>query len=75
MVHPGQLSDTVLHRSKRMILDSIGVGLLGSSSHVFELALQHCQVILQLRLTLGYGTEGTQAADLSGPKGNNAVLK
>ncbi|MGH0169332.1 UNVERIFIED_CONTAM: hypothetical protein FKN15_056719 [Acipenser sinensis] len=27
-----------------MILDSIGVGLLGSSSHVFELALQHCQV-------------------------------
>ncbi|MGH0179116.1 UNVERIFIED_CONTAM: hypothetical protein FKN15_017693 [Acipenser sinensis] len=26
-----------------MILDSIGVGLLGSSSHVFELALQHCQ--------------------------------
>ncbi|XP_034772971.2 cis-aconitate decarboxylase-like [Acipenser ruthenus] len=43
LVHPGQLSDTVLHRSKRMILDSIGVGLLGSSSHVFELALQHCQ--------------------------------
>ncbi|XP_041100272.1 cis-aconitate decarboxylase-like [Polyodon spathula] len=42
-VHPGQLSDTVLHRSKRMILDSIGVGLLGSTSHVFQLALQHCQ--------------------------------
>ncbi|XP_041096330.1 cis-aconitate decarboxylase-like [Polyodon spathula] len=26
-----------------MILDSIGVGLLGSTPHVFQLALQHCQ--------------------------------
>lgn len=34
----------MLHRSKRMVLDSIGVGLIGSTTDVFELALQHCQV-------------------------------
>jgi len=43
-VQPRHLSPTVLKRSKRMILDSIGVGLLGSNTEVFELALQHCQV-------------------------------
>ncbi|XP_045068397.1 cis-aconitate decarboxylase [Coregonus clupeaformis] len=37
------LTSTLLHRSKRMVLDSIGVGLLGSTTHVFQLALQHCQ--------------------------------
>ncbi|KAJ4932070.1 hypothetical protein JOQ06_024085 [Pogonophryne albipinna] len=37
------LSSLVLHRSKRMVLDSIGVGLIGSTTDVFELALQHCQ--------------------------------
>nr|XP_046180698.1 cis-aconitate decarboxylase-like [Oncorhynchus gorbuscha] len=42
-VQPHQLTPTVLHRSKRMVLDSIGVGLLGSTTHVFQLALQHCQ--------------------------------
>lgn len=30
-----------------MILDSIGVGLIGSTTDVFALALQHCQVRLQ----------------------------
>lgn len=38
------LSPVVLQRSKRMVLDSIGVGLIGSTTDVFELALQHCQV-------------------------------
>ncbi|KPP70665.1 immunoresponsive protein 1-like [Scleropages formosus] len=42
-VQPEQLSQKVLQRSKRMVLDSIGVGLLGSTTDVFELALQHCQ--------------------------------
>nr|XP_033802277.1 cis-aconitate decarboxylase-like [Geotrypetes seraphini] len=37
------LSDTVRHRSKRMILDSIGVGLVGSTTEVFKIALQYCQ--------------------------------
>lgn len=43
-VKPQHLSSVVLHRSKRMVLDSIGVGLIGSTTDVFELALQHCQV-------------------------------
>uniref|UniRef100_A0A674N1S6 Immunoresponsive gene 1, like n=1 Tax=Takifugu rubripes TaxID=31033 RepID=A0A674N1S6_TAKRU len=37
------LSPVVLQRSKRMVLDSIGVGLIGSTTDVFALALQHCQ--------------------------------
>lgn len=45
-IRPQQLSPVVLHRSKRMVLDSIGVGLIGSTTDVFELALQHCQVRL-----------------------------
>lgn len=43
-IKPQHLSPVVLHRSKRMVLDSIGVGLIGSTTDVFELALQHCQV-------------------------------
>lgn len=43
-VKPQHLSSVVLHRSKRMVLDSIGVGVIGSTTDVFELALQHCQV-------------------------------
>ncbi|KAM6977166.1 cis-aconitate decarboxylase-like [Aplochiton taeniatus] len=42
-VQPQHLTPTVLQRSKRMVLDSIGVGLLGSTTDVFDLALQHCQ--------------------------------
>ncbi|KAL8180720.1 UNVERIFIED_CONTAM: hypothetical protein K2H54_031964 [Gekko kuhli] len=42
-VRPDHLSDVVRHRSKRMILDSIGVGLVGSTTHVFDIALQYCQ--------------------------------
>ena len=38
------LTPTVLCRSKRMVLDSLGVGLLGSTTDVFQLALRHCQV-------------------------------
>ncbi|KAJ7310355.1 hypothetical protein JRQ81_007265 [Phrynocephalus forsythii] len=42
-VCPHHLSEVVRHRSKRMILDSIGVGLLGSTTDVFETALRYCQ--------------------------------
>ncbi|KAK5613350.1 hypothetical protein CRENBAI_023381 [Crenichthys baileyi] len=42
-IQPQHLSPVVLQRSKRMVLDSIGVGLIGSTTDVFELALQHCQ--------------------------------
>lgn len=44
-VQPKHLSPVVLQRSKRMVLDNIGVGLLGSTTEVFDLILQHCQVI------------------------------
>ncbi|XP_069800089.1 cis-aconitate decarboxylase-like [Dendropsophus ebraccatus] len=40
---PDHLSDVVRHRSKRMILDSIGVGLVGSTTHVFNIVLKYCQ--------------------------------
>ncbi|XP_068103702.1 cis-aconitate decarboxylase-like [Hyperolius riggenbachi] len=42
-VRPGHLSDIVRHRSKRMILDNIGVGLIGSTTHVFDIVLKYCQ--------------------------------
>lgn len=41
---PYHLTPVTVKRSKRMVLDSIGVGLIGSRTAVFELALQHCQV-------------------------------
>uniref|UniRef100_A0A3Q2ZYK6 Cis-aconitate decarboxylase n=1 Tax=Kryptolebias marmoratus TaxID=37003 RepID=A0A3Q2ZYK6_KRYMA len=44
-VKPQHLSSVVLHRSKRMVLDSIGVGLIGSTTEVFEMALQYCQLV------------------------------
>lgn len=43
-VRPEHLSKIVRHRSKRMILDSIGVGLVGSTTHVFDIALKYCLV-------------------------------
>ncbi|KAF2978749.1 hypothetical protein EK904_007654 [Melospiza melodia maxima] len=41
---PEHLSPTVRQRSKRMILDSIGVGLVGSTTRVFDIALRYCRV-------------------------------
>ncbi|XP_033370047.1 cis-aconitate decarboxylase-like [Parus major] len=41
---PEHLSQTVRQRSKRMILDSIGVGLVGSTTRVFDIALRYCRV-------------------------------
>ncbi|XP_076878935.1 immunoresponsive gene 1, like isoform X2 [Brachyhypopomus gauderio] len=60
-VQPRHLSPTVLERSKRMVLDSIGVGLLGSSTEVFELALQHCQhMYAPDDISFVYGRSGTR---------------
>ncbi|XP_063791716.1 cis-aconitate decarboxylase-like [Pseudophryne corroboree] len=42
-IRPDHLSDIVRHRSKRMILDSIGVGLVGSTTHVFNIVVKYCQ--------------------------------
>uniref|UniRef100_A0A4W5KNL6 Immunoresponsive gene 1, like n=1 Tax=Hucho hucho TaxID=62062 RepID=A0A4W5KNL6_9TELE len=36
-----------------MVLDSIGVGLLGSTTQVFQLALQHCQINIVCLLCVG----------------------
>ncbi|XP_071381503.1 immunoresponsive gene 1, like [Centroberyx affinis] len=60
-VQPQHLSSVVLHRSKRMVLDSIGVGLLGSTTDVFELALQHCQhMYAPDDISSVYGRRGTR---------------
>ncbi|XP_061548883.1 cis-aconitate decarboxylase [Phycodurus eques] len=37
----GQLSDGVIRRSKRMMLDTLGVGLLGSGTDVFDKVLKY----------------------------------
>ncbi|XP_061129489.1 immunoresponsive gene 1, like [Syngnathus typhle] len=60
-VKPQHLSSVVLHRSKRMVLDSIGVGLLGSTTDVFRLALQHSQLLYAHHdVSSVYGPEGTK---------------
>ncbi|XP_072542032.1 cis-aconitate decarboxylase [Salminus brasiliensis] len=38
------LTDGVIRRSKRMMLDTLGVGLLGTSSPVFSVVLQHSKM-------------------------------
>ncbi|XP_069068151.1 cis-aconitate decarboxylase-like [Pleurodeles waltl] len=53
------LSQAVRHRSKRMILDSIGVGLVGSTTHVFDIALRYCQDLYRSSETSSvYGRRG-----------------
>eukprot|EP00064_Thunnus_orientalis_P021911 superscaffoldBa00006959_g22081 len=60
-VKPQHLSPVVLHRSKRMVLDSVGVGLIGSTTDVFELALQHCQnMYAPDDISSVYGRKGTR---------------
>ncbi|KAK2905863.1 cis-aconitate decarboxylase [Channa argus] len=41
-----QLTDGVINRSKRMMLDTLGVGLLGTSTAVFNKALKYCQMFM-----------------------------
>lgn len=38
------LTDGVIERSKRMMLDTLGVGLLGTRTSVFNKVLQYSQV-------------------------------
>ncbi|XP_034037968.1 immunoresponsive gene 1, like [Thalassophryne amazonica] len=60
-VKPQHLSPVVLQRSKRMVLDSIGVGLIGSTTDVFELVLQHCQHMYAAdQVSTVYGRKGTR---------------
>lgn len=39
-----QLTDGVINRSKRMMLDTLGVGLIGTRTAVFNTALKYSQV-------------------------------
>ncbi|XP_019376581.1 PREDICTED: cis-aconitate decarboxylase-like [Gavialis gangeticus] len=58
-VRPEHLSIVVRHRSKRMILDSIGVGLVGSTTRVFNIALQYCQELYSSNpISSVYGRKG-----------------
>ncbi|XP_078236952.1 cis-aconitate decarboxylase-like [Pogona vitticeps] len=58
-IRPHHLSEVVRHRSKRMVLDSIGVGLLGSTSPVFETTLRYCQEMFASNPTSSvYGKRG-----------------
>lgn len=43
-VGASQLTDGVIRRSKRMMLDTLGVGLLGSRTDVVNKALEYSQV-------------------------------
>ncbi|XP_008051139.1 cis-aconitate decarboxylase [Carlito syrichta] len=40
----GHLTDRVIQRSKRMILDTLGVGILGTSTEVFHKASQYSKI-------------------------------
>jgi 2-methylcitrate dehydratase PrpD len=40
----GHLTDDVIHKSKRMILDTLGVGFLGTSTEVFHKVSQYSKV-------------------------------
>lgn len=43
-LNASHLTDGVIHRSKRMLLDTLGVGLLGTRTDVFSKAVQYSQV-------------------------------
>ncbi|XP_036105382.1 cis-aconitate decarboxylase isoform X1 [Molossus molossus] len=43
-LHVGHLTDHVIQRSKRMILDTLGVGFLGTSTEVFHKASEYSKI-------------------------------
>ncbi|NXU61655.1 IRG1 decarboxylase, partial [Horornis vulcanius] len=43
-LNANQLTDQVIHRSKRMILDTLGVGLLGTSTEVCNKVAQYSKI-------------------------------
>uniref|UniRef100_A0AAY5KZZ1 Cis-aconitate decarboxylase n=1 Tax=Esox lucius TaxID=8010 RepID=A0AAY5KZZ1_ESOLU len=52
------LTDTVIHRSKRMILDTLGVGLLGTNTAVFSKALKYSQGFKSVERSNVWGGSG-----------------
>ncbi|KAJ8015763.1 hypothetical protein DPEC_G00029520 [Dallia pectoralis] len=60
-VQSHHLNPILLQRSKRMVLDSLGVGLLGTTTPVFQLALEHCQYMYARDdISSVYGRRGTK---------------
>ncbi|NXS04176.1 IRG1 decarboxylase, partial [Oxylabes madagascariensis] len=57
---PEHLSQTVRQRSKRMILDSLGVGLVGSTTRVFDIALRYCRLYSSVAVSSVYGKPGVK---------------
>ncbi|KAJ8256100.1 hypothetical protein COCON_G00199640 [Conger conger] len=52
------LTDTVVRRSKRMVLDTLGVGLLGTTTPVFNTALQYSKRYRALENSRVWGRPG-----------------
>ncbi|XP_018600464.1 cis-aconitate decarboxylase [Scleropages formosus] len=56
--NPAHLNDSIIHRSKRMILDTLGVGLLGTTTPVFRTALQYSRRYGSLERSCIWGQPG-----------------
>ncbi|KAL0964137.1 hypothetical protein UPYG_G00319530 [Umbra pygmaea] len=57
-LNAAHLTDTVVHRSKRMMLDTLGVGLLGTSTPVFSKALKYSQWFKSVERSNVWGGSG-----------------
>ncbi|KAG9271417.1 cis-aconitate decarboxylase [Astyanax mexicanus] len=58
-LNAAHLTDGVIRRSKRMMLDTLGVGLLGTSSPVFNVVLQHGKMYQSKENSSVWGRPGT----------------
>ncbi|KAJ8012570.1 hypothetical protein DPEC_G00044230 [Dallia pectoralis] len=57
-LNAAHLTDAVIHRSKRMILDTLGVGLLGTNTAVFSKALKYSQWFKSVKTSNVWGGSG-----------------
>ncbi|KAK2840028.1 hypothetical protein Q5P01_013768 [Channa striata] len=58
-LNTSQLTDGVINRSKRMMLDTLGVGLLGTSTAVFTKALKYSQMFMSEERSSVWGKSET----------------
>ncbi|XP_029980625.1 cis-aconitate decarboxylase isoform X1 [Sphaeramia orbicularis] len=58
-LNTSQLTDGVINRSKRMMLDTLGVGLIGSTTAVFNKALKYSQLFHSEEKSSVWGKSGT----------------
>ena len=77
-VQLSDLSDTVLSRSKRMMLDNLGVGLVGSGTEIAETAVRHAALLggddsfLGSRCSL-WGRDGSKSSLLGATFANGVM--